>query len=163
MPDLLAPPVQPFAALSVPFATDYRELSVVLAGANLNSTPRQTIQFLQPVQIVGFFGQIARYSFTTPTPFAVPTIEDVLVQIDLDDKSTFTSQENNQIIPGHWVTLTSQVISALVLRGIQPRNRTPVIGLSFRWKVPPTAAGGTQIFEDAFISFGAYVNYPEGR
>jgi hypothetical protein len=158
---LTKPPAFPFGAISVPFATDTRELMVLLAGTELNSTPRQTIQFTQPVQIVGFYAEVVQYTYTTP-PFVVPQRQDIMVQIDLDDRSSFTSQENNQIVPGKWVSLSSQLVTAAILKLIQPLNRTPVFGLSFRWKVPPTAGGGVQIFEDALISFDTFVNFPEG-
>jgi len=161
MAELQPPPKWPFAALSVPIATDTRELSVVLLGTNANPTARQSIQFTQPVQIVGFHAEVNRWSFIG-APNLVATIGDIAVQIDLDDKSFFSAQENNQVQQGKWVSLGSQILNPGFLRLIQPRNRTPVFGLSFRWKVPPTATALTRVFEDALISFSALVNYPEG-
>jgi hypothetical protein len=138
-----------------PVAPDTWEIRASLANADEES-PRIDIVFPGPSTVVGAYCAVIQDSSTGG--LLIPTLDDILVLVDLDNQRRFTSgpnqgQSSQASKSSQYITLAAfdSRIRDLYLNLSSPR---PVLGLTFRWK---RFATGTDFYEDAQISVSLFV------
>ncbi len=138
-----------------PVAPDTWEIRASLANADEES-PRIDIVFPGPSTVVGAYCTVIQDS--SNGGLLIPTIDDMLVLVGLDNQRTFTSgptqgQSSQSSKSSQYITLAAfdSRIRDLYLNLNSPR---PVLGFTFRWK---RFTPGTDHYEDANISISLFV------
>jgi hypothetical protein len=149
MTDLLVPRMKPVAP-------DTWELRAFLSRTE-EETDRIPLQFPKPMFVVGAKATVIRGSYVGGA-LVVPTIEDILCLIDLDEQRRFTARAQS--------TAAGENSQFVNLSAIDTRYRDlyiianapqPVFGVTFAWW---HFEDGTPRYEDAEIALSLFVQEP---
>jgi hypothetical protein len=138
-----------------PVAPDTWELRAFLSRTE-EETDRIPLQFPRAMLVVGAKATVIRGSYAGN--LAVPTIEDILVLVDLDEQRRFTARaqstaagENSQFVN---LSAIDTRYRDLYINANAPQ---PVFGVTFAWW---HFEAGTPRFEDAEIALSLFVQDP---
>ena len=148
MPEILVPRLKPVAP-------DTWECRALLSRTE-EETDRIPIQFPKPMLVVGVKATVIRGSYVGN--LAIPTIEDILVLVDLDEQRRFTARAQSSAA-GEGAQFAN--LSALDTRYrdlyINANAPQPVFGFTFAWW---HFESGTPRYEDAEIAVSLFVQAP---
>lgn len=138
-----------------PVAPDTWEIRASLANDE-EETPRVSLEFPGPTTVVGMYVSVIQDSEVGG--LLIPTLDDLLVMVDLDNQRRFTSgPTQGQSVAASksstYVTLATldSRIRDLYLNLASAR---PILGLTFRWK---RFILGTPVYEGANIAVSLFV------
>lgn len=145
MKELLVPKTKPVSP-------DTWEISQDLPAATLQ-TARIPLDFPEPYLIVGAY--VAVISTTNTVNLKDPTVDDLLVFLDLNNQRVFTSsnevgQTSTTGRKGQFVTLGSLDTRFRDLHVILDSPK-PIIGMQFRWKIEDDATREA-MYQDCMVS-----------
>ncbi len=150
---------------SKPVACDTWEVRATLAAADAESV-RIPMDFPKPYLIVGCLPTIVQTSNAGDGSLLVPSTDDILVLMDMDNQRRFTQsdfvegQQTGSGIEAQYVTLSSLDTQFRDLY-IELTSPKPVLGFSFRWRVGTTIAA--DLYEDISIGLAFFCLPLEGR
>ncbi len=138
-----------------PVAADTWELRAFLSRTE-EETDRIPLQFPKPMLVVGAHAVVIRGSYAGS--LAIPSVEDILCLIDLDEQRRFTAraQSNAAGENAQFCNLSSidTRYRDLQINGTSPQ---PVFGVTFAWW---HFESGTPRYEDAEIALSLFVTSP---
>ena len=154
-------PEQVYAAETMPVAPWTWEMRADLLTAE-RETGRIPFSFQRPVELVGFHAVVTPLLPLAGGALVVPTLQDIDVQLDLNDRERFT----NQLVTGigavqaaagsSFVALSALTMNTAAggnrLVRIRAGNASPDFGVRFGWR----QFAGAGLFEAARISLSAY-------
>lgn len=137
-----------------PVAPDTKEIRVSLANDEEES-PRVDIEYPGPSTVIGCYCSVIQDSDVGG--LLIPTLDDFLVMIDLDDQRRFTKgpsqgQTAAASRSSQYVTLAS-IDSRVRDLYINMQSARPVLGFTFRWKRFDAA---TAFYENAIIAISVF-------
>lgn len=148
---------QVIAALHAPVAPLTWEVQVALPDAQ-QETARIPLDFRGPLEIVGLYPSVIRS--TNAGGLVVPTTEDILCLIDINNEERLTNrlEQGSAAGPGSvFVTLAALGVQVPRLLRKELKNARPNVNVQFRWK----RAVGAAFYEDAIVSLAFMVRYLE--
>jgi len=138
-----------------PVAANTWELRASLSRTVTN-TDRIPLQFPRPMLVVGMHAVVIRGSYVGG--LAVPTVEDILVLLDLDEQRRFTARAQSSAAGANstFVNLSSldTRYRDLLINADAPQ---PVFGATFAWW---HFEAGVPRYEDAEIALSLFVQDP---
>lgn len=143
------------SALTSPNAPETSEIGTILLGANPQSV-REPMRIPNPTELVGFCPHLVVLP-TGPVGAIAPTLSDLSISIDLNNKSYFTAAYGTTTTTpltgrdGTFVTLScidSQIANRL--HCIKLTNPTSELGMTFRWK------RGAGVYFDTLITVSVF-------
>ena len=155
-----------FTALTAPTTDRTWEVRAELPGTSTD-TGRIRFEFPWAVDVAGM-NPVVTPVRPIGAGLAIPTTDDIDVQLDVDKVSQLTSSDGITTVGGdggnQFVTLTHvgvflPRILILLLHWAQPR-----VGFTFRWKQPPpNVAPPAPIFADAIVCVGMFAYKYDGE
>jgi hypothetical protein len=144
-----------FGALHAPIAPLRWQARLRLNGTDAKSN-RQPLQMPRKMVITAMYLSIRGIPNSNPAA-AVPTLDDIDLKIDINQKTGLTSNQgvttaatpNEQ--DGNFVVANSWSVQLPSLIELKLRNPSPVLGFQIQWIRGPGAAG-SQFFQDAIFS-----------
>jgi hypothetical protein len=135
--------------------------------ADLLSTERETgripFSFQRPVELIGFHAVVTSLLPLAGGGLVEPTLADIDVQLDLNDRERFTNQLETGIgavqaaAGSSFVALGSLTMNTAAggnrLVRIRATNASPDFGIRFGWR---QFTQGTPLFESCRVSLAAY-------
>lgn len=144
-----------YTALQTPMVPLTWETFGTLESGQAES-PILPIRFPKPVQILAIRPTIRPLSFAPAPPLVVPTLDDVLLSINIDREKQLTAQQQ----PGTTTAAGSSFVTAGSLSIGLPRllaqevtSPTPQLDFQFRWRQ------GTGVFIDCTVSVAVFARY----
>lgn len=148
-----------FGARNAPIAPMTWEQQVLLPGAAIVSE-RVAFRFPYAMEIVGLYASVVPL-LPAAGGAAVPTLDDLQVQLDLNNTNQLTTLEGvSTAAPGAarggtFVTLGALHINPSRLLGLKLRSPNPEVGATFRWK----QGGGpiAPVYRDSLVALAMFV------
>jgi hypothetical protein len=138
-----------------PVAPDTWEIRASLANADEES-PRVSLEFPGPTTVVGAYCSVIQNS--SNGGLLIPTLDDFLVMVDLDNQRRFTSgpTQGQSVAASRSSTYVTLATLDSRVRDLylNCESARPIIGLTFRWK---RFDAGVPHYEDAQISVALFV------
>lgn len=137
-----------YVSLATPKADDTWEGTCVFPGASAQS-PSSSVDFQQPVRIVGMFPTIV--ALVPPLASPIPTLDDLLISVTVDKQDCYTSQQSQAAATtgsGASQFVTASALSILIPRlwDIKIESSNPKIEFVWAWKQGPN------IFQDCICN-----------
>ena len=140
------------AALHAPVASDTWEARATMRGAQQTSD-RVPMRIPYESVIVGFYPSVVALD---TGGVVVPTLDDIDVAIDIDNKENITSAQGvtttgSTVRDGSFVTLGAMSVQTPRLLWLVLDRISNDLGITFRWK------RGANVYRDALISMAFYI------
>lgn len=141
-----------FVALMAPLARDTREVRVILPGAAVVPTNRQSVIFPQPIEILGFNPIVTAAGAGT-----APDVANIDCAIDINNEQQLQAADGVTTVAGgaaaQFISLPNFSILTPRMMGLRVESPKPDVGFQFRWK---RTIGGAA---DAFVCVGIFYRY----
>lgn len=142
-----------------PFSNDTWEVTAPLNGAN-EQTEVIPLIFPAPCRVVGLYPSIIIND--TGVDLVVPTIDDIIVLIEFNQKRRYTNQigQTTQAQRGQGFVTLGSLDTRVRDLDIEVDNSRPQLGAQFRWK---RFTQGTPIYRDIIIGIALMVEIDDGE